>query len=267
MKGAVYQHVRGSGVCGALVDNAPVRAGRTIVACVVVLFAVSCSGPNGAGDADTSDVRESTVRFETSDGRTITGRLFGSGRVGVTLGHMFPADATSWYPSARRIASAGYMALAFNFRGYGDSGGDKQIVKAPLDVEAAQAYLERRGARDVAFVGASMGGTASLVAADGSEALAVAAISAPSRFMGLDAVAVATRVQRPVLLIAARGDDTAFQAVEELQRALPNPDTKVYDGDAHGTNLLDGRPEAVDDIIRFLQRYAPLTRTGQGRSP
>ncbi len=234
----------------------------------MLVAAVSCGGSDpGRGAEDTSDVRERAVTFETSDGRTLTGHLFGSGRVGVTLGHMFPADATSWYTSARRIAKAGYMTLAFNFRGYGDSGGDKQIVKAPIDVAAAKRYLERRGARDVAFVGASMGGTASLVAAEGSDALAIAAISAPSRFMGLDAIGVATRIQRPVLLMASRNDDAAFQSVEELERALPNPDTKIYDGDAHGTNLLDTRPEAVDEVITFLERYAPLTRAVSTQSP
>jgi pimeloyl-ACP methyl ester carboxylesterase len=245
-----------------------VKTGRTFVACLLVAAATACGGSNGGPEADdTSGVKESAVRFKTSDGRTLTGHLFGSGRVGVTLGHMFPADATSWYPSARRIAKAGYMALAFNFRGYGDSGGNKQTVKAPIDVAAAQRYLERRGAHDVAFVGASMGGTASLVAAEGGDALAIVAISAPARFMGLDAIGVSTRVQRPVLLMASRNDDAAFQSVEELERALPNPDTKIYDGDAHGTNLLDARPEAVDEVISFLQRYAPLTRTVSTQSP
>jgi pimeloyl-ACP methyl ester carboxylesterase len=244
-----------------------VRAGRIVIACLL-LAAAACGGSNNdAGADDTSGVKEAAVKFKTSDGRTLTGHLFGSGRVGVTLGHMFPADATSWYPSARRLAKAGYMALAFNFRGYGDSGGNKQVVKAPIDIAAAQSYLKRRGARDVAFVGASMGATASLVAAEGSEALAVVAISAPSRFMGLDAIGVATRIQRPVLLMSARNDDAAFQSVEELERALPNPDTKIYDGDAHGTNLLDTRPEAVDEVISFLQRYAPLTRTVSTQSP
>ncbi len=245
------------------------RTGRFVVACFLLAAAVACGGSKGSssGDEDTSGVRETAVRFKTSDGRTLTGRLFGSGRVGVALSHMFPADATSWYPYARRIANAGYATLAFNFRGYADSGGSKQTVNAPADVAAAQRYLERRGVRDIALVGASMGGTASLIAAESNDALAVVAISAPSRFMGLDAIGVATRVQRPVLLIVARNDDQAFRSVEELERALPNPDTKIYDGDAHGTNLLDNRPEAVDEVISFLQRYAPLTRTVSTQSP
>jgi pimeloyl-ACP methyl ester carboxylesterase len=106
-----------------------------------------------------------------------------------------------------------------------------------------------------------LGGTASIVAAEQLGALAVVSVSAPLRFMGLDAPAIAGRIQRPVLLMAARGDGPAFAAAEDLERALPNPETKLYDGDAHGTNLLADRPEAVDEIIAFLRRYAPLDRS------
>lgn len=245
-----------------MVDKSLVTLNRLLRTCVAVVLALNVACGSGTPSATTDDgppVTQRPVRFRTADGHLLTGRLFGRGRVGVTLAHMFPADATSWYSAARRIARAGYATLAFNFRGYGDSEDSKQIAQAPKDIEAARDYLRRQGTRGVAFVGASMGGTASIVAAETLDPLAVVSISAPLRFMGLDAPAVANRVQRPVLLMAARDDDEAFIAVEELERALPNPDTKIYGGDAHGTNLLDDRPEAVDEIISFLHRYAPTT--------
>ena len=238
---------------------------RSVVARIlltaVVAFSVACGG--GASDApeDAPAVQERDVRFRTSDDINLTGRLFGRGKVGITLAHMFPSDATSWYPAARRLAGAGYMALAFNFRGYATSGGDKEAANAPTDIEAAMRFLRGAKARDVVFIGASMGGTASMVAAERFDPVAVVSISAPLRFMGLDAPAIAGRVQRPVLLFAARGDGEAFTAVEELERALPNPEAKLYEGDAHGTNLLADRPEAIDEIVTFLRRYAPLDRS------
>jgi pimeloyl-ACP methyl ester carboxylesterase len=232
-----------------------------LILCLLLAASSACGGGTNAEDDADSAVRETAVRFKTTDGRTLTGRLFGSSTVGVTLGHMYPSDAASWYVAAREMAKAGYMTLAFNFRGYGDSDGTKQVAKGALDVSAAGRYLEKRGASDVAFVGASMGGTASLVAADSDDALAIVAISAPTRFMGLDAAAAATTIQRPVLLMASRNDEAAFRSAQELGRALPNPDTKIYDGDAHGTNLLDARPEAIDEIVSFLKRYAPVARS------
>ncbi len=228
---------------------------------VLLLAATACTAKHtSAPDAGTSgSVRERNVAFTTSDGVHLTGRLFGSSKVGITLAHMYPADATSWYPVARKLASAGYMALAFNFRGFGDSQGPKIIPKAPIDVGAARDYLRRAGARDVVFVGASMGGTASLVAAQSDDPVAVVSVSAPLRFEGLDAVPSTTSIQRPVLLMAAKDDPSgAFDALEQFARDLPDPVTKVYAGDAHGTNLLSARPGAVDEIIAFLRRWAPI---------
>jgi pimeloyl-ACP methyl ester carboxylesterase len=84
------------------------------------------------------------------------------------------------------------------------------------------------------------------------------AVSAPENFMGLDATLAANGVQRPVLLIASRGDSAAFTSLQKFLRSLPNPDAIVYEGTAHGTDLLVSRPEAVGRIVRFLKRYAPL---------
>ena len=233
---------------------------RGIAFLLVALSIVACGRGGDNADDDRPRVRERNVRFETSDDITLTGRLFGSGRVGVTLAHMFQGDATSWYTAARELARAGYLTLAFNFRGYGDSEGEQQTINAPRDIEAATEFLKTQGARDVAFVGASMGGTASLLAARSGDPAAVVAISAPVRFRGLDTTIAATEIRRPVLLMASRGDEEAFAAVGELERSLPNPeDTKIYDGDAHGTSLLDDRPEAIDEIIEFLTRYAPVS--------
>lgn len=227
-------------------------------ALLVVLTA--CGSKAASPDSGSSGkVRERTVSFKTSDGVRLTGRLFGSSRVGVTLAHMYPADATSWYPFARTLAASGYMALAFNFRGFADSEGPKIIPKAPVDIAAAKLFLREQGAKDFAFVGASMGGTASIVAAQTEDPLAVVTVSAPLRFMGLDAVPSTTSIQRPVMLIAGHDDPSgAFDALQQFARDLPNPFPKVYAGDAHGTNLLSARPGAVEEIIRFLRRWAPV---------
>jgi alpha-beta hydrolase superfamily lysophospholipase len=224
-----------------------------------VLAACGTKSP-ASPDGQTAKVHERNVSFETTDGLRLTGRLFGSSRVGVTLAHMYPAEAPSWYPFARKLAAAGYMALAFNFRGFADSQGQKNIPKTVDDIGAAKRFLRRSGAKDVAFVGASMGGTASIAAAVTEDPMAVVSVSAPLRFMGLDAVPATTHVQRPVLLMAAHDDaNGAFDALSQFARDLPNPITKVYAGDAHGTNLLAARPGAVDEIITFLRRWAPVT--------
>lgn len=245
-------------------DPSGSRQRKTLkVARVCVAFALSLavacgSGSNTRAEEDNrAPVADRAVQFATSDGITLTGRLFGTGRVGVVLAHMLPADASSWYATARRLARDGYLALAFNFRGYDGSQGTKSTTKAPLDIKAARDLVVRSGARDVAFIGASTGGTAAVVAAEELDPPALVVVSAPLRFGGLDAVLAAGRVQRPVLLLAARDDQQAIQSVETFLRAFSNGQEEIVDGAAHGTNLIASHPEAVDALVTFLQRYAP----------
>ncbi len=228
-------------------------------AVLLLILCVACAGGKKTHNAATDgpQVTERSVKFRTSDGLVLTGRIFGDGRVGVVLAHMIPTDASSWYPTARKLARQGYLALAFNFRGYDGSEGTKSTANAPTDLKAARDLVVQLGARSYALVGASTGGTAAIVAATTLDALAVVVISPPLRFAGLDAVLAAGRLQRPVLIMAAKDDQPAIQSLETLSRALPNPDTKVFDGSAHGTDLLAGHPEAADAIVTFLQRYAP----------
>ena len=44
------------------------------------------------------------MSFTTDDGVTLNGHLFGSGGAGIILAHMYPADQTSWIPTAQRLA-------------------------------------------------------------------------------------------------------------------------------------------------------------------
>ncbi len=93
--------------------------------------------PGGAGGVS------QTVTFTTDDGVVLGGHLFGTGSKGVILAHMYPADQTSWYATAEKLAAQGYLVLTFDFRGYGESEGDKQIDRIDRDVMAAANEIAR----------------------------------------------------------------------------------------------------------------------------
>src|SRR5688572_21686138 len=94
--------------------------------------------PMATGGTPEAEIPGTRVTFETPDGIALAGRLFGTGPSGVVLSHMFPApDARDWYPVAERLATDGYTALAFSFRGYEGSAGRKDPSKAHVDVKAA----------------------------------------------------------------------------------------------------------------------------------
>ncbi len=238
----------------------PIPRSVTFLITSLILVLSACGtttapAPTPAGNGPA----EREVTFPTEDGLTLHGRTFGDGEAGIVLSHMFPADMTAWFDAARHMAGRGYTVLAFNFRGYPPSEGSRDLGTAPGDVLAAVAFLQRSGVEHVALVGASMGGTASLMAAAEVEVAAVVALSAPVRFRGMDVDDVVPALNMPVLLMAAQEDGPGNESLEALTGRLPEAETDVFGGDAHGTNLLLDRPESLEHIERFLLEHLPPT--------
>lgn len=207
-------------------------------------LAAGCGG-QGAATAQPSATGRA-LSFTTEDGITLGGHLFGSGQAGVILAHMYPADQASWYPTARRLAQAGYLVLTFDFRGYGESGGAKQLELIDRDVSAAITTIRQQGAAEVVLAGASMGGTASLVAGERAQALSsirlagVVTLSAPVEFKGLSAAAAVPGIIVPLLFIAAENDAGAAGARQLEQLSSGKGDVQIVPGSDHGTELLTG---------------------------
>jgi pimeloyl-ACP methyl ester carboxylesterase len=169
-------------------------------------------------------------------------RVFGDGETGVILSHMRPADQSSWYPYATELAATGdFTVMTFDFRGYGESTGDKQFDRIDADLEAAYAYMRNTLKIERIFlVGASMGGTASLVVGSRVAVAGVVSISSPGQFPPLDAVATVGAITAPKLFIVAEDDIPQFRSQEEFWAGATEPKAQhIYDGDAHGTALFD----------------------------
>ncbi len=193
------------------------------------------------------------VTFQTDDGVLLGGTLFGQGAgVGVVLSHMFPTDQTSWHTFAQALAENGYMTLAYDFRGYGKSGGEKQIDRIDRDVRAAVSILREQGARQIVLIGASMGGAASAKVGASVEADGLVVLSSPQSFQGLAVTADDVRSLRaPSLWIGSRGD-AATADTEALYALASQPKTlHIYAGSAHGTYLFD-TADGADLALRLM---------------
>ena len=228
-------------------------AGVAVLAlCLMLGAALSACGaqtPGTAGNGAAPTVATAagkTVHFTTEDGVQLGGRLFGSGHAGVILCHMYPADQSSWYLTAQELAAQGYLVLTFDFRGYGQSGGAKEIDKLDRDVSAAVTEIRSNGAEAVVLAGASMGGTAALIAGDKAQALSsirlagIATLSAPVEFMGLSAAGSVPHLVVPLLFIAAEGDAGAAGARQLEQLSFNKGNLQMLPGSDHGTALLAG---------------------------
>jgi dienelactone hydrolase len=240
-----------------------------------MLLASGCASASD-GDSASPPSGSTPVSFESSDGVELEGRLFPSvdggadGSPGVVLSHMLPADQRSWFPFAERLASEGYTALAFDLRGYcpggagGCSQGAKDVAASWRDVAGAATFLRAQGVSSVSLVGASMGGTASLVAAAGADppggqVQTVITLSAPVSVDGLTATPeLLLSIQAAKLFIAGLGDGAAADAAQLLYEQASSPKrVEVLPVDGHGTELLTtSRGEEVRRLIlSTLDRY------------
>jgi pimeloyl-ACP methyl ester carboxylesterase len=212
------------------------------------------------------------VTFVSSGGVELAGRLFEAegATAGVVLAHMRPADQSSWFEYAEILADDGYQALTFNFRGYCPGGeadcssGKTDPTMLWRDVLAAVRFLRSTGVARVGVIGASIGGTAALVAAAQPTAGvgAVATLSAPISFSGLTA-SPETLVAVPFakLFVAGNGDSTAAADAESLyDLSAPPKRVEILPSEDHGTDLLEGNqgPNVRQILLAWLARFLPV---------
>lgn len=235
---------------------------------VLLSLVLACSdspGPTTTPGAARAATDATTVTFPAADGMPLDGRLFtpaeGTDRLIVLL-HMYSTDQTAWFEAARHLSELGFAALTFDFRGYGTSGGEQDAGAAVTDLEGALAWAAAQGFQRVALVGASMGGTAAIVAA-GQAAEAppplsvdgVFTLSAPAEFLDLDAEAVVGSIAVPLWTLAAEGDTSAAHAVESFAERADLDTHHRYElpGAEHGTDLIGG--EHRDEVYTLLGEF------------
>jgi pimeloyl-ACP methyl ester carboxylesterase len=194
------------------------------------------------------------ISFPTADSGVVFADLYGSGDRGLVLAHGMRFDKASWKDQAVRLAGAGYLVLAIDFRGYGKSHGGPKSSSAKddlyLDVLAAAQYLRQRGAKTVSVIGASMGGGASANAVvkappqtiDRLILLAHAPIQNPERLTG------------PKLFATAKGDPITPQVLEQYAKAPEPKQLVTLDGNAHAQFLFasDQGERLMKEILGFL---------------
>jgi pimeloyl-ACP methyl ester carboxylesterase len=201
-----------------------------------------------------------SVFFRTADRVRLAGVVLGKGTKGVTLAHQSRGDLCTWMPFARILARSGYLVLPFDFRGYGESGAGR-TPDFPADVAAAGRTLRSAGAKTVVYVGASLGGTASLAAAALSPTPdGVISLSGPAVFGDMDGQAAVAKVDVALLLAAAKGD-TAFSGDQQLvYDAARTTDKKVLivPGFDHGVDLVTGesRVRIKAALFAFLRAHS-----------
>lgn len=225
----------------------------------------------------TRDVTETELGFDGADGLRLRGTLYTPGRAdppGLVLLHMLGSDRSAWRPFAQQAVRQGYMVLAFDLRGHGDStvseGGrisframDTADWKTAIaDVAHAKQALVEAGAdpADVGLVGASIGANLALLYARRDPQIqALVLISPGEAYRGLESLpAMEGFRRRPVLILAAEGDSHSAETARRMKDlAHEYCELRIYPGTAHGTDLLASADTASGQIFLWL---APILK-------
>lgn len=211
---------------------------------------------------DRVDAQEA-LSFQTPDGGTIRGDLYGTGNRGVVIvAHGGYSSRARWAPQARTVADAGFRVLVFDTRAgveLKQTGKETDCLYDPVcmavDVLAAVRYLRQSGASTVSVIGGSAGGGAAAQASvdaqpaeiDRLVLLAPMAIKTPEKMTGRK------------LFITARDDRNdagpRLPGIQSQFAGAPEPKEFVLlDGSAHGQFIFD-TPEGdrlMREILRFL---------------
>jgi pimeloyl-ACP methyl ester carboxylesterase len=208
-------------------------------------------------------------------------------RGGVAILHGAGSCKESHHDFCRALLPVGLAAIAVDQRGHGDSDGPMD-GRAVDDVVAIVGVLRERIGDErlgIALRGSSMGGHLALTAAEPSGAAAVVAIC-PASTAGLrrgleagtlrfdadvaaldallassDLYEIAARLQTPVLLLHAEGDEVVpVEHSRELARALRAPESRLIavPGGHHRSVQHDPELQAVS--VRFIDRALAAAR-------
>jgi pimeloyl-ACP methyl ester carboxylesterase len=182
----------------------------------------------------------------------------GTGRAAVILAHSAGGSLCEWWPYARSLA-ARFRVVAFDFDGFGASPpGDRNY---PAEAAAAARWARHHGSQQIVLMGASMGGTAVMVAAAdlGGSVAGVIDLSGAALFPGMNAVTAARRVHVPVLFVYGTQDDGTAGDVMRVRAATAARDKPVIASDSadHGVDFVQpvtGDAQVRQAIVRFIAR-------------
>src|SRR5687767_13401021 len=220
----------------------------------------SALAPGNPTAAPLDDILEShSVTFETADGATVKGELYGAGKTGVifsVMGNCKPG----WREFAQLTAAQGFMALTFQWHGCRESGAtdEEELQKFVEDARAAISFVREQGAEKIILAGASLGGLASTKLAVESQASGLVILASPPSIpqWGFEIESADLNTDIPKLFIIAENDKTvSAEDTRALYDLAADPkEWQTYPGVAHGTDLFEGEtgPELQQCILEFI---------------
>lgn len=227
--------------------------------CILFLFVASC------GNEQTEEKDPNEFIITTADEVNITAVYTETNQAtqAVLLLHMLGRDKSDYKSLSLYLQQNSFSVLAIDFRGHGNSDldyatfTDEDWQKLVLDVETGVDYLESKGYKRIAVIGASIGANAGFKQAIQDTRIdSLVLLSAGEEYYGINVTAIAPYYERPALIVAAMDDKEAAVAATRIYNAMKNPyvDLKMYPTGGHGTEMLTNQEGLAPTIVTWLQR-------------
>jgi hypothetical protein len=192
-------------------------------------------------------VKDEPVAFETDDGQTVRGHLYGvagpKARVVIWAVNDGLPTTTALIKS---FVSPGVDVLQFDFR--------RDISKIDHDLDAAVRFMKFRDYPRVYIVGVEEYGAAGLKVAAKEDLAGIVVISPVLNATGQDPRTDLPNIKEPKLFIASSGDPSAA-AVTLLVQNSPDPkQSKIFDGQACCIAILQNIDAARQLVLDFIKK-------------
>jgi alpha-beta hydrolase superfamily lysophospholipase len=156
----------------------------------------------------------SAVEISSPTRPTLRGHLYGQGPCWTVLVHDEGRDLDSWKSLVPELVQSDFCALAFDLCGHGASDDPWDPGQVVADVTRVLNFARSQGATKLYLLGAGMGGTASLAAADTHGVRAIVALSPRADLSSPQAnIRVSTA---PKLIMAGSRDKLAMQQASNI---------------------------------------------------
>lgn len=181
---------------------------------------------------------------------------------GIVLVHGPSRNRHDWDRLAERLAMRGFLAVAVDLRGHGDSAapeGAGDLSSMARDVTAAAMYLLARPdvRPGIGIVGASAGGTLAVLAARSVPSVrSFVFLSTPLDFRGLRIEDAFRKTgERAALVIASNEDVYAARSARALAEIGPGlRELMLVEGAGHGARILTSRPDLMPPVVDWFLR-------------
>jgi dienelactone hydrolase len=214
------------------------------------------------------------VTLTAGDGTSLKATYYAASKPGpaVLLLHMCNTTRKSWEPLASQFAAAGIHALTMDYRGFGESGGDRYDAlpqpeqlrmvndKWPDDIDVAYAFLPQQDGVDKARVGVaggSCGVTQAVHAAERHpEVRSLVLLAGPADPQGVSFLARTPWL--PIFAAAAADDQYDANAPALMQWILdvsgnPRNTFAGFKDGKHGTEIFGPHPELPKQIVAWYE--------------